>query len=287
MPPPSLRLGLIGDNIAMSQAPRLHRLAGRLAARTVSYDRLVPRELGRSFEEVVDHCARSGYRGVNITYPYKERVVSRVDIGDPLVRAMGAVNTVVFEPGRVLGFNTDYSGFCAAYRGTRGAALPGATLLVGAGGAGRAIAFGLVALGATDIRVADRDPVKAAALAKALRAIGPQLRTQVGSDPVALARGVDGVVNATPVGMAGHDGTPVPRAVMAGARWAFDAVYTPVDTTFLGDAAAQGLTVITGYELFIGQGVDAWKIFTGLTVDGRSLRQALERPENPESTARL
>ena len=286
--PPSIRLGLVGDNIAMSQAPRLHRLAGQLAARAVSYDRLVPRELGKSFEEVIDHCARSGYRGVNITYPYKQRVVSRVEIGDPLVQAMGAVNTVVFENGRVLGFNTDYSGFCAAYRGARGSALPGATCIVGAGGVGRAIAFGLVALGATDIRITDRDPVKAEALAKALHAICPQLRTRpgigvgTGTDPVALTRGVEGVVNATPVGMVGHCGTPVPRAVIAGARWAFDAVYTPVDTVFVRNATAEGLTVITGYELFIGQGVDAWKIFTGLTVDGRSLRRALERPEDPD-----
>jgi shikimate dehydrogenase len=280
--PHSIRLGLIGDNIALSQAPRLHEVAGQLTAQTVTYDRLVPRELGETFDEVFDHCARRGYRGVNITYPYKERVVSRVEIKDELVRAIGAVNTVVFESGRALGFNTDHSGFGAAYRGARGAVPPGSTCLVGAGGVGRAIAFGLAALGASDVRIADQDLVKAEALEAALHAVWPGLKTKVstGANAAVLAHGVEGVVNGTPVGMVGHAGTPLPRAAMAGARWAFDAVYTPIDTVFLRDAAAEGLKVITGYELFIGQGVDAWKIFTGTAIDSRRLRAALEPPDH-------
>jgi shikimate dehydrogenase len=282
-----IRLGLIGDNIAMSQSPRLHRLAGELSAQPVTYDRLVPRERGKTFDELFEYCARSGYRGVNITYPYKEKVVSKVEIEDELVRAIGAVNTVVFKNGRALGFNTDYSGFGTAYSGTCGGASPGPTCLVGAGGVGRAIAFGLVALGARDIRITDQDPAKAEALAAALHAGCPGLRTQVGSDAPILARGVEGLVNGTPVGMVGHAGTPLPRAAMTGARWAFDAVYTPVDTAFLQDAASEGLTVITGYELFIGQGVDAWKIFTSIAVDRHGLRAGLEQPTNREGAILL
>ena len=92
-------LGLIGDNIAASQAPRLHRLAGELAGADVRYDRLIPRELGKDFDEVFEGCAASGYRGVNVTYPYKERAAAKVRIDDPLVRAIGAVNTVIFGEG--------------------------------------------------------------------------------------------------------------------------------------------------------------------------------------------
>jgi shikimate dehydrogenase len=65
----------------------------------VRYDRLVPRLMGQDFDAVFDHCAQAGYRGINITYPYKERVTARLTIPDPLVRAMGAVNTVLFDPG--------------------------------------------------------------------------------------------------------------------------------------------------------------------------------------------
>lgn len=275
----TIRLGLIGDNIAKSQSPRLHRLAGAQNGRAVIYDSLVPREQGRDFDDLFAHVAGAGYRGVNVTYPYKERASAKVVIDDPLVRAIGAVNTVVFDKGGPHGFNTDYSGFVAAYRRVMGGAARGAVLMIGAGGVGKAVAFGLIALGLTEIRIADRDLPKADALAEALRAARPGLIARTGTDAAGLAPGAQGIINCTPVGMVGYGGTPLPRAAMAGAAWAFDAVYTPVDTEFLTDAGAQGLRIISGYELFIGQGVDAWRIFTGLPLDYDRLRADLALPE--------
>ena len=87
-----------------------------------------------------------------------------------------------------------------------------------------------------------------------------------------------GLINCTPVGMVGHEGTALPRRLMAGAAWAFDAVYTPVDTQFLQDAEAEGLTTLSGYELFFFQGVEAWTIFSGRQVDQSALRKALDEP---------
>lgn len=274
-----IRLGLIGDNIAKSQSPRLHRLAGQQNDRTVTYDRLIPREQGQDFDTLFNQVATSGYRGVNITYPYKERVCAKVQIDDPLVRAIGAVNTVIFDGARPKGFNTDYSGFKSAYRRLRGDAAPGPVLMIGAGGVGKAVAFGLLALGLRELRIAERDLPKAEALAAALRAAQPELQVTCGLDPVPLAQGVSGLINCTPVGMVGYEGTPLPRAAMAGASWCFDAVYTPVNTQFLQDAAASGAQIISGYELFIGQGVDAWHLFTGLPLDEQRLRAALAQPE--------
>jgi shikimate dehydrogenase len=270
-----IKLGLIGDNIARSQSPRLHRLAGVQNAQRVTYDTLVPAERDLPFEALLDWARASGYRGVNVTYPYKERAGSRVVIDDPLVRAIGAVNTVVFDAGGPHGFNTDYSGFIAAYRKKRGDAPPGSVLMIGAGGVGKAVAFGLLALGVTEIRLVDRDLAKAQALADALAQARPGLATRVGTDAPALAQGLSGIINCTPVGMVGYDGTPLARAHLAGAQWVFDAVYTPVDTQFLRDAAAEGLQVISGYELFFGQGVDAWAFFTGLPLDEARLRRDL------------
>mgnify|MGYP000692692727 CR=1 FL=1 len=83
-------------------------------------------------------------------------------------------------------------------------------------------------------------------------------------------------MNCTPVGMVGSEGTPLPVERMAGARWAFDAVYTPVDTQFLGDAAARGLKIMSGYELFFHQGIDGWKIFSGQAPDSETLRAGLQ-----------
>jgi shikimate dehydrogenase len=268
----TIRLGLIGDNIARSQSPRLHRLAGQQNGVRVTYDSLVPVDLGQDFEQVFARVAASGYRGINVTYPYKERAADKVVINDPLVRAIGAVNTVVFDEGGPHGHNTDHSGFVAAYRRVRGDAPPGSVLMIGAGGVGKAAAFGLLALGATEITIADRDLARAEALAAALTVARPNLRIRTGTDAEVLAKGALGVINCTPVGMVGYPGTPLPRAALAGAEWAFDAVYTPVDTQFLSDAAAEGLQVISGYELFFGQGVDAWAIFTGLPLDEDLLR---------------
>ena len=117
--------------------------------------------------------------------------------------------------------------------------------------------------------------MKADALAAALRQAEPALALETGASAIALSKGAAGIANGTPVGMVGHDGTPLAREHLRGAEWAFDAVYTPVETQFLRDAAAEGLTVISGYELFIGQGVDAWTLFTGLPLDEAALRQAL------------
>lgn len=270
-----VKLGLIGDNIARSKSPRLHRTAGALTGLDVTYDRLIPADMGLTFDEAFAQARDSGFRGINVTYPYKELVTSRVTVPDPLVRAIGAVNTVVFDASGPQGYNTDYTGFMAAYATERGESNPGTVCLIGTGGVGKAVAFGLAALNAREIRCVDLDAAKAEELARALRALGSDTKVSTSGDAIAAARGADGIINCTPMGMIGIGGTPLPAASMQGASWAFDAVYTPVDTPFLQDAQAAGLAVISGYELFFGQGVDAWMIFTGVTLDHAALRDAI------------
>ena len=131
---PTLKLGLIGDNIAASRAPDLHRIAGRLNNMDVQYDRLIPKELNQTFDQIFENCRDNGYQALNITYPYKEHVVSQVAINDPMVRAIAAVNTVVFDGTLSKAYNTDYTGFIAAYEQVRASAAPGVCCLVGTGG---------------------------------------------------------------------------------------------------------------------------------------------------------
>ncbi|WP_340116761.1 shikimate dehydrogenase [Pelagibius sp. 7325] len=272
---PPLKLGLIGDNIAHSKAPLLHSLAGQLAGIAVSYERLVPREIGLGFDDLFARCEADGYRGLNITYPYKEKAARRVRVEDPLVRAMGAINTVIFEPDGAHGFNTDYSGFIAAYRQVRGTDGAGRVGLFGAGGVGKAVAFGLLKLGVQALCIVDLDRAKAADLEARLGAAAPGLPVTLADSVEGLPDRIDGVINCTPVGMVGYGGTPLPRARMGGPGWAFDAVYTPLDTQFLTEAAAEGRTIISGYELFFHQGVDAWRLFADCPVDPTQLRRLL------------
>jgi len=270
-----VRLGLIGGNIALSKAPLLHRLAGELCGLDVTYDLLIPRERGQSFDETFEYCRASGFRGINVTYPYKEVATAKVTIDDPLVRGIGAVNTVIFDAGGPKGFNTDYSGFIAGFRKVLPHEPAGRVLMIGAGGVGKAIAFALLKLGLERLTIFDLDTAKAEALSDALRRAAPGIEIAVARDAASAAGSVDGLINCTPVGMNGYEGTPLERSHMGGAKWAFDAVYTPMDTEFLTDAGAEGITVISGYELFFHQGVDAWHFFAGVDVDNDALLRRL------------
>ncbi|HET7411609.1 MAG TPA: shikimate dehydrogenase, partial [Pararhizobium sp.] len=244
--PALLRLGLIGDNILDSRSPELHRIAGRLSGLDVTYNLLIPARLGKAFDAVFDDCRANGMRGLNITYPYKERALARVVRADPFIRALGSVNTVLFEADGPAGYNTDYSGFIAAWRGRFGETGPGKVVLIGAGGVGRAIAFALATLGATGLRIVDRDLGKAESLVRSLRtAFGEKLVADVVDAISGAMEGVDGIVNCTPMGMSGHPGSAVPAAALIHCRWAFDAVYTPVETEFMRDCEAAGVSFLS------------------------------------------
>lgn len=271
---PTLRLGLIGDNIRASRSPLLHRIAGEMLGWPTRYDSLIPADLGRDFHAVFADCARH-YRGINVTYPYKEVAARKVTVEDPLVRGIGAVNTVLFEPDGPKGHNTDYTGFKAAYARVRGDTPPGTVMMVGTGGVGRAVAFGLAGLGAAVLRLVDRERGKAEVLAGELRTAAPGLVVEVHDDAEQASQGANGLINCTPLGMEGYPGTPLPRGAMAGASWAFDAVYTPEHTQFLTEAAAEGLQIISGWELYFYQGVHASRLFTGRSLDENALRSRL------------
>jgi len=259
-----IRLGLIGDNIKPSRAPQLHRLAGRLCGLNVSYDLLIPKEMGMDFDQILSHCAAAGYRGVNVTYPYKAQAIARASVEDPQIRRLGAVNTLVFDAATMRGYNTDYTGFIAAFTRNFSTMPPGIVAVIGAGGVGKAVTFGLQMLGASEIRIFDQDADKARALASALnQAADGRSQASHHIEIDTAMRGANGVLNCTPVGMTGYPGTPVPRHWLTGRTWAFDAVYTPVETPFLLDAETASLRVMSGYELFFHQGIHAFRLFTG------------------------
>jgi shikimate dehydrogenase len=274
----TIQLGLIGIGIERSRAPELHRIAGRLRGLPVTYE-LIPLASDRpdEFHAALAACRGRGYRGVNVTHPFKERAAQAVAWTPESVRRLGAVNTVRFdEKSGMQGFNTDHSGFVRAFRSGFPGAVPGSVAIVGTGGAGRAIAFGLADLGARELRLFDQDRARAERLESALR-VGGDLHVVLCTSVEEAAAGADGLVNATPLGMHRHPGTAIPKAGIGAQAWAFDAVYTPLETQFLHDAAQAGLAVLSGYELFFYQGVDAFELFTGAQVDEDALRKALSR----------
>jgi shikimate dehydrogenase len=269
-----IRLGLIGDNIAASRAPDLHHAAARLCGIEVSYERLVPRDLGLSFDAVVDRAKSDGLRGLNITYPYKERILPRVRIDDAAVQAIGACNTVLFGA-PTLGMNTDYTGFIAAYRERFGQGSPGVVAIAGCGGAGKAVGFALASLGATSIRLFDADHTKARGLATSLQGFRSKVDVIAAASLPEACEGATGLINCTPLGMVGYGGNAFADISLKDRAWIFDAVYTPLNTPFLKEGEAAGVEMLSGYELFLYQGIHAFKLFTGNDVDAGELRRAL------------
>lgn len=270
----TIRLGLIGDNIAASRAPDLHHAAARICGIDIAYERLVPSDLGMHFDDVFARARAEGFRGLNITHPYKERVLRFVTVEDPVVKAIGACNTVLFgEP--AIGLNTDYTGYVAAFRGRFGAMPPGVVAIAGSGGAGKAIAFALAKLGTKSLALFDVDDRKSQALAAALKQHQVGMAISAAPSLQAACEGADALINCTPGGMNGYGGDAFAGVQLQGRRWICDVVYTPIETDFLKRAAAVGVDILSGYELFLYQGLYAFKHFTGYDVDESILRREL------------
>jgi shikimate dehydrogenase len=254
---------LIGAPIAHSASPAMHRQAADALGVRYHYQLIEVAGAGREeLRVLLDGVRRLGFAGVNVTFPYKEAVVDLLDEMSPGAAAIGAVNTIVAGNNRLVGHNTDTTGFARAVADLVAGSGRGPVAVIGVGGVGKAIAFALAGLGVAEIRIFDTDRAKADKLAGLLR-------TQSGIAVVdriedALA-GAAGVVNGTPVGMLPNRGTPVPDALLHDGLWVADAVYSPLWTPLLTAAKASGARTMTGRELAIYQAADAFELFTGLT----------------------
>ena len=187
-------------------------------------------------------------------------MVDLLDELSPGTALIRAVNTVVVREGRLIGHNTDMTGFARAIAELVIASSRGAVAVIGAGGVGKAIAFALAGLGVTDLRVFDSEQAKASRLAAQLEG---RTKASVTDSVEDALRGVVGVVNGSPVGMLPSLGTPVPDTLLHAGLWVADAVYSPLWTPLLTAARAKGATVMTGRELAIYQAADAFELFTG------------------------
>jgi shikimate dehydrogenase len=255
--------GLIGAPIAHSASPAMHEQAGDALGVRCHYHLIEVAGADReALRGLLDGVKRLGFAGVNVTFPYKEAVIDLLDELSPGAAAVGAVNAVVVRDNRLIGHNTDTTGFARAAKDLVTDSAPGVVAVVGAGGVGKAIAVALAGLDIPEIRIFDTDRAKADHLAARLHTKGKVIV----SESIAEAlRGAAGLVNATPVGMLPSLGTPVPDALLHDGLWVADAVYSPLWTPLLTAAKARGARVMTGRELAIYQAADAFELFTGLT----------------------
>jgi shikimate dehydrogenase len=268
-------IGLIGANIMKSLAPAMHIDALSAAGITGHYHLMDVDQLpGRTLPELLDAAKTAGFLGVNVTFPFKQAVMPLLDELSPEARQTGAVNTVVFTPsGHATGHNTDRSGFRLNFEEVLGrASAEGKTaVLVGAGGAGSAVAFALMDLGLRTLIVHDKDAARASSLAAdVVRHFGAgRCRvTERPHDEIAA-----GVANATPIGMSGFPGNPVPVEALRAGQWVADVIYSPMETELIKAAAAKGARVLTGGGMCVHQGVEAFRLFTGIAPDAARMRR--------------
>ncbi|WP_062312934.1 shikimate dehydrogenase [Demequina rhizosphaerae] len=271
---PSVLVGLIGEGIAPSLSPALHELEGARHGMSYVYRTIeitAAEAAPAGMDALLDAARRLGFDGLNITHPAKQTVLGALDALSPGAAAVGAVNTVVFDGGRAVGHNTDVTGFGAAMDDALAGCARDLVVLLGAGGAGAAVARALLDRAVADLVIVDADERRASALAEASDA-----RAATMAELPALLADADGLVNATPMGMAAHPGAAVDVALLHARMFVADIVYRPVETALLAGARERGCRVMAGTGMAMHQAADAFEIFTGEAADRRAMLADLE-----------
>ena len=267
--------GVIADPIGHSLSPVVHNTAfSQLKLNKVYIPIRVPRE---DLARFIDEAPQLGIKGLSVTIPHKEEVLKKLTEADGAVRGIGACNTVIFDGKTRRGYNTDYRAAMSSLHSAMDAATHGDTplegktaLLLGAGGVGKAIAYGLIRRGAKVV-LSDGAAGPAEELAKRFncRAVKWSLRHTVSADLL---------VNCTPVGMHPNvDETPYEKHHLRPSMTVFDAVYNPENTLLVKDARSRNCTVVTGVEMFVRQACFQFKLFTGHDGPSEIMRDAVRR----------
>lgn len=262
-----LLVGLIGAGIQRSLSPALQAEEARHHGVRLHYQ-LIDLDEARVGVEALPELIRAArimrFSGLNITFPCKQAVIPLLDSLSEEAKAIGAVNTVVREGDRLVGHNTDGSGWSWGF--TR--ALPKADLtrvvLMGAGGAGSACADAVLRLGARELVVVDQDATRAAELAARLNRQFPGSPAGAVQNIEIALREASGLIHATPTGMLKIPGMPLDASLLRPSLWVSEVVYVPLETELLKAARRAGCATVDGGHMNVGQATRGFKLFTGL-----------------------
>ncbi len=243
--------GILGQPVAHSLSPAMHNAAFRRLDLNAVYVAFPVTDL----VQAVAGLRGLDVGGASVTIPFKEDIIALLDEIDPQAARMGAVNTVVNRDGRLVGYNTDWQGALVALEEKTEVAGK-RCLILGAGGASRAIAFAIQEQGGR-VAVTDLDTARALALSRKLwvEVVAPDYLAQYSAQIL---------INATPVGMEPQqDGIPIDPELLSRYEVVMDIVYRPLDTRLLREARSQGCQVIDGLRMLIHQGAAQFELWTG------------------------
>ncbi|GIO05064.1 shikimate dehydrogenase (NADP(+)) [Brevibacillus reuszeri] len=265
-------VGLFGHPVSHSQSPMMHNAAFAqmgLGFAYVAFD-VDPADL----EDAVRGIRALGLKGINVTIPHKVAIMPMLDEIDPLAKRIGAVNTVVINDGRLIGYNTDGMGYVRSLVEETGIVLDQQIVtMVGAGGAARAVAFTLAEKGVKEIRIMNRSRERAQILAEHVGTIVPTKIVEQGDGMDAIADS-SLLINTTSIGMLPNvQEMPVPPEWLHNKLTVSDLIYNPLETRLLGEARAIGATVHSGVGMFVNQGALAFELWTGQEAPTEIMRE--------------
>lgn len=270
-------VGLVGEGITTSLTPPMHRQEGAKLGVVYDYNVIDIAERGESVDDLATILAEveaGGYDAINVTHPFKQRIISYLDRVTADAGEIGAVNLVLFEDGRSTGYNTDWTGFRYALGEGLGSVAGDRVIQVGAGGAGGATSYALLHSGISELLITDRSPAQTQRLVDRLIAAFPSAHihaTAIEELPETF-RGADGVVHATPMGMLHNPGLPFDLDNVPLEAWIAEVVYLPLETALVRAARERGHRVLDGGLMAVGQAVDSIRLITGLQPDPARIR---------------
>lgn len=272
-------VGLLGWPVEHTLSPPMHNAA--FAALGLNWIYVPLPTAPENLSAAVKGLVAVGFRGFNATIPHKEAVIALLDEVSDEARAIGAVNTVVVREGKTCGFNTDVDGFVNPVRDEAKVDLKGqGAVVLGAGGASRAIVAGCLRQGVSTLTLTDIDAPKAEKLIADMAPLAGGCQVNlVEAESNALRSALSGarlVANATPLGMHGPDETPVDLSWLPEGVVVFDAVYTQPKTALMRAAEERGGKSIHGLRMLLHQGVRAFELWTGQRPDVEVMQRALE-----------
>ena len=258
-----IKAAVIGHPISHSLSPVIHGYWFKQHGLTGDYQAMdiAPHDLIARTKALRD----DGYAGFNVTVPHKQAIMNCCDVIDDTARAIGAVNTVVIKEGKIEGRNTDAFGYIGNLKQTLPALdlKSGPAVVLGAGGAARAVIYGLLAEGVPEIRLANRTRDNADALARDFK----NVRVIDWDDRAAACENANLLTNTTVLGMKGQVALDMDLSKLPDHASVYDIVYKPLYTQLLLDAKARGLPVVTGIGMLLHQARPAFAAWTGIMPD--------------------
>jgi len=260
---------ILGDPVSHSLSPRMHNEAYKAIGIDYEFNFISAKVEKGNLEKVINDLKSLGnVRGITCTVPHKEDIIRYLDEIDPLAKKIGAVNTVVNNNGILKGYNTDWQGIVIPLE--RITSIKGKKVaVIGAGGASRAVCYGLLSRGA-EVVIYNRTKEKAEILAREMNVKAREIKD------ICLVAEADIIINTTSIGMSPNiNKSLVPKEFIKKEHIVFDIVYSPYDTQLLKDAQEKEATIIHGIDMLLYQGAAQFKLYTGKDAPVDAMKEVL------------